>query len=230
MPHISPHTLPRVIHIPNLHLVIHPSRQNQMPMLREKPNRRNPLCMPTPRMHQSLRYITMIIRRLRILWRRNPRPSLIILLLFPMKRTLVRNRLSLILNPVSLLPFLFRVLFRILLLFLTQFLLQPFFLPRPWTLPILPQPRIRSRIRHLLGIHRTVRLLIQSLPVQSFHLILKLPLLLLMLWNIINRNAVVPVQTIHITNVIKPSGSRGIGSITVFIKSIILFIKHKRFN
>ena len=66
-----------------------------MPVFWEEPYCRHTLRVATPSVHQSLRYMTMIVVGLGILGRCNPRPSLIISLFFTMECTLIWKNLSL---------------------------------------------------------------------------------------------------------------------------------------
>ncbi|BAS84575.1 Os03g0397550 [Oryza sativa Japonica Group] len=72
VPHVRPHTCPRLEHIPDLNLTIHTRRQQKVSILGEKPNRRDPLGVPNPLVHTPLGNIAALVARLGILGRCDP--------------------------------------------------------------------------------------------------------------------------------------------------------------
>ncbi|WVY96014.1 hypothetical protein V8G54_028165 [Vigna mungo] len=176
-------------------------------------------------MNQSLRNIAMIITSLSILRRRNPRPTLVIPLLLPMKGTLIFNNLSFFPSkPTLLLSFLLCILLRVLLLFLRQLSLQPFLLPRPGALLVLEQPRVGGRVFDLF--FSILLLAVLLIVLVGCFLVLRLgfALLLLVAGDVVDGDGVVGAECVEVADVVVGGG---VGGVAELVEGVVLLVEEK---
>jgi len=61
-------------------------------------------------------------------------------------------------------------------------------------------------------------------------LLFNLPLLLLVLWDVVDRDGIILLQGIKITDIIVASRGRGVRGIAILVQSIVLLVEDERFN